>query len=425
MHPSRSRSRALMWLFGAFFIGLLAISGVGYSQYNVAAQDSLQPQTFTPQPSPTDNGGSAIWTVEDVIFNSQYPRGGRFTIKVNNSIAKIVSAQVIYQHNPAARQRANATFDADSGYWIARMPGSDLPQWVAVDYYWRLTDAAGNVYQTETINDAYTDTRREWRMAESEDIIVYWEDSLPEQMGDAVIEAMHERRQFYYDAWGKLLGYRPRAIIYDGDHPEVLEEWSYRNYTTEPGATTYLGGFTTREYGAFVGIYYASRESVRRFAYGTVLHEVGHLYQYENGGMGFSSAIWFIEGDAEYNSDHSSSLRRALQVARQLAASGDLPPLDEIGRTDRMAYDVGYAFFKWFTEKYGEGAHLELMQLVSRGIGVEKALERYTGMSFYEVETEFRDWLGAPNAALPTMMPTPTINFFASPTFVPTKTPKP
>ncbi|MBX3062108.1 MAG: hypothetical protein KF726_03980 [Anaerolineae bacterium] len=420
MRPSKFRPVLLLAV--ACIIALAAFSSS--LQFSASAQEGISPQTSTPQPPPEGNGGSATWTVEDVIFNSEYPNGGKFNIKASSSAGNIVSAAVVYMHNPSSKQRAFGRFDQESGYWIADFSGNGVPQWVAMDYYWQLTDEAGNTYQTDMVNDNYADTRREWNMAESEDIIVYWERTLPEELGQTVIDAMRDRRDFYYNAWGKLLSYRPRAILFNGDQPAVINEWAQGTTTQAQGSTSYLGGFTTRGYGAFVGFYYASRGMTdNRFAYGTVLHEVGHLYQFENGGFGGAANVWFSEGDAEYNSADRSGLRRALQDAQDLAASGDLPPLSEIGSVGRMAYDVGYSFFAWFTEKYGEGAHLELMQLIGRGTGVIKSLERYTGMSFVEIETEFRTWLGAPNAAPPTIAPTPTFLMFASPTFIPTKAP--
>jgi hypothetical protein len=398
---------------------MLALTGMPIPP--VTAQEAT-----TPQATPTVNGGDAVWTIGEVTFASDYPNGGTFTIQAESTGGAIKTATVFFRHNPSNRQRALGEFDSDNNRWVARGVPADTPQWVAIDYWWSLTDAAGNNYVTDIVNDVYSDTRREWNFAESEDIIVYWEMQLPPNMGDAIIEAMADRRQFYQDNWGQLLPYRPRAIIFDGEDDMVINEWRRGATIRRPGvgggAATILGGFTTRAYGAFIGIYRQSREDPVEFAAETVLHEVGHLYQYENGG--FDAQFWFQEGNAEFMVSMERSRRNYLRRAQSLAARGDLPPLAELG--GREAYDVGFAFFVWFTEKYGPDSHLKLMQLVGQGMGTRRALERFTGVSFFEIETEFRTWLGAPDPLPPTPLPEPTIAFaFPSPTFAPTRTPRP
>jgi hypothetical protein len=380
----------------------------------------------TVQPSPTGNGGSATWTVSDVSFTSQYPDGGQFTIRAESSAGPIKTATLFYRHNPSNRQRALGKFDAGTGLWTATGIDSGTPQWVAVEYWWSLTDEAGNNYVTDIMSNMYADTRREWAMTESEDIIVYWETQLPENMGDAIVQAMADRRQFYLENWGQLLPYKPRAVIFDGEQDAVINEWSRGSTIRRPGvagsAATILGGFTRREYGAFIGIYRTTREDPVEFALSTVLHEVGHLYQYENGG--FDTQGWFTEGNAEYMIGSRADRRRYLNRARAYAVTGEMPTLSDLG--GREQYDVGFAFFIWFTEKYGEDSHLKLMQIVAQGGGTRKALERFTGMTFLDIETEFREWLGAPNGVPPTSVPEPTVSFFfPSPTFAPTRTPKP
>ena len=386
------------------------------------AQDIVQ-ATATPRPRPVDNGGSATWEVKSQTFTSNYPVGGTFEIDVSSTGGKIVAALVQYQHNPSVRKRAEAHFNEASGTWNAGWDTGGTPQWVAVDHWWQLTDESGNVYLTDLVSDEYEDNTRQWKHLASEDIIVHWEATLPEETGQAIVDAMADRREFYYQNWGKLLTYTPRAIIYHGY--DAVNEWAPGSDTRNPGigggVTTRLGGFTTEGYGAFTGIYLDFSDTPEEMAYGTVLHEIGHLYQYQNGGT--FNETWFIEGDAEFMSNYDNE--RYLERAREIAATGQLAALSNIGRSGREAYDVGYAFWYWFTEKYGADSHLRVWTLIGQGKPGKQASEEITGMTFLEMEVEFRIWLGAPNPVPATLRPTETIFFFPSPTYKPTKTPAP
>ncbi|MBX3080031.1 MAG: hypothetical protein KF716_00265 [Anaerolineae bacterium] len=421
----RVASRTLVGVIA--FIAVIALGLAMNTGTAATAQDSL-PATITPRPSPTGNGGTATWTVKSMTFKSEYPNGGTFTIEANSSAGDINSATVFIQHQPFKRTRVIAKYDAASGTWIAKWLGQATPQWVAVNYYWSLSDAQKNVYQTDTVGDIYADNTREWKVRDSEDITVYWQATLTDDYADEIIAAMAAQREFYRSHWGTLLKYKPRAVIYD-DYA-AMAEWDQGAGLRNPGTggvgSTIVVGRAYDAFGTFIGVARKGRSSPHWMAYDIVLHEIGHLYQAQNGGIITSGQIWFYEGNAEYFNKDEASLEESLNNAKNLAASGNLPPLLAIGRNGLIAYEVGYAFWKWLEVRFGDDIHLSIVQLCAKGINWQKALEQATGMSFLALETEFRAWLGAPNAVPPTTLPEPTLAFaFPSPTFAPTKTPKP
>jgi hypothetical protein len=386
------------------------------SQLPAAAQSSVQPQTVTPLPSPTGNGGTAEWMIEESTFTSGYPDGGDFALKATSSGGEIVSASLRFSLNPSSRLRIDAR-DRGDGSWRARWNPDQMPQWVGITYWWELRDAAGNLFQTPYEYTEYEDATRQWNRLESDDIVVFWESTLPDGLGQEILDAMESRREFFYDAWGTLLRYKPRAIIFDG-YDAARDWYPFLGGGGTPGDNTRLAGFTRQDYGAFVGFYFTEADTVREMAYGTVLHEIAHLYQYQNGGS--FRELWFIEGNAEYFATYR--MNRILSEARAKARRGNLPPLAELDRSFRDAYDIGYAFWIWFTREYGEESHLKIMQLIAERTAGRRAFEIVSGRSFLDLETAFRDWLGAPDAALE---PTPTLFMFPSPTYYPTRTPKP
>lgn len=344
--------------------------------------------------------GDAEWTVSDFFYESNYPEGFTASAKVESSAGEIVNASFVWSLVIGQRRNIAAEYDEETGVatltWI---PDEATPPWVAVNYRWVFEDEEGNLYYTQWILGAeYEDNTREWARTESEDVIVFAEDGLPEETGDLVVAAMAEGRETYRIAWGELLRYKPRAILFS--NRETWNEW-------QVGVTNdRVIGTTRDDWGATVQV--VSGNNVVDMAYGTTLHEVAHLYQGENVALGRD---WFVEGNAtffELNQQNDYE-----QVVRNMAVNGALPPLlrgsgpATSGTNARDGYNIGYTFFKWLVENYGLEAHHELMVLMRRGMVRNAAIEEVTGLTIDEVEREWRRWLGATGDA-PTPIPTPT-----------------
>src|SRR5258706_15134339 len=178
------RIRAIGWTI----LGCILLASLTFSRsFFAGAQGDLTPKTATPLPSPVNNGGSATWTVNATTFKSNYPKGFEFDIDATSSGGKIASAGVIWRHSPqATRNRRVAKVDPDTGKVSATWQATTsdgVPQWVGVEYWWLLTDTAGNSYETPHQYDVYADNTHDWHHAESEDIVIYWEVGVPENIG--------------------------------------------------------------------------------------------------------------------------------------------------------------------------------------------------------------------------------------------------
>jgi hypothetical protein len=401
-------------LFSAALIGALLVSLSAMSLHAMAQSDPANPaapvEKNAPPTAQANPAASGVqWTAVDLLFQSQYPNGFRFSANISSSAGKIASGRVIWSHAPGTQRSRPFETDQQTGLLTAEWvpgPGESTPPWVGVTYFWDVTDEAGNTFQTEPLYTEYEDTSRDWRRSESEDVIVFSQ-GLPAEVNDLTIEAMVIQREKFRAAWGGLLPYKPRAILF-GDRA-VWDEWQIGLNNTR------VIGTTRPEWGATVQI--TSRGDVFGMAYNTVPHEIAHLYQDEVAGL--ATVSWFIEGNATFFEAEEPVYYE--EMVRGLAASGQLPALLQgtgpgvRGPYTNVGYAIGYTFWKWWVENYGLEGHYQLMKLVGSGITRTQAIEQVSGLTIEEVESRWRVWLGA-SAVPPTLVPTPTFFFLPSPT---------
>jgi hypothetical protein len=377
----------------------------------------------------------ATWTVSEYGYQSNYPDGMTFTIKATSSAGKIKNALVFWRHSPvASRTRqtgvVNDTGDGVTAQWVKKISDA-VPQWAGVEYWWQLSDEAGNIFETERQFAEYADNTRKWARFESEDIIVFLEDGVPTEVAEASLKAMEEARPIYQKYWPNPLGYKPRAIIYNSY--TTWNEWapgigtigrSGENATIVAGQTNSTWGATVQKFNPYDQP--NVDDQIAYTSYSVVVHEVAHLYQFVNGGTRGPS--WFVEGNATFF--ELVGRDGMLQYARDRAQAGNLPTLQgdgpsATGAFARDAYNIGFSFFVWLNETYGAEAHKLLWSSIDQGRPLKESLEMVTGMNFIDMETAFRTWLGAPNPVAPTPIPDPVLVFPPTPTYEPTSTPKP
>lgn len=389
----------------ALVAGLIGLASLPALAQGDAPARTAEPEVTADLPGTAEANPDVEWTVGDLTFESNYPRGFTFTAEISSSAAPITRARVVWSHAPGTQRSRSARIDPDTGTLVAEwvVQGSDaVPPWVGVTYTWDVTDAEGNFFETEPLYVEYADDSREWTRTESEDIIVFTQ-GLPEEVGPLAVEAMAELRETFRQAWGDLLPYKPRAILF-GDQEAWLE---WRVGFQNPRVI----GTTRDDWGATVQI--VAGGNIEDLAAGTVPHEIAHLYQGEFTLM--TAGSWFIEGNATFFELHQQYDYEA--SVRELAATGRLPALladtgpGVSGQNARRGYDIGYTFWKWFVENYGLDGHRELIQTLKRGTSRDAALEAVTGLSLDEIEGRWRVWLGA-SPVPPTLFPTPTMFFF-------------
>jgi hypothetical protein len=346
----------------------------------------------TPLSSPTGNGGKARWTVKKMSIVSKYPKGFDLVLDVSSSAGKVSRATALWRHSTTHPSLALGLPDA-SGKFVAHwtpLPDRNIPAWVGIDFWWQLTDEKGNNFETPHGYTEYADSTRQWNRLVSDDAVIHWEGSLPDDLGTQVATALAAQRQRYLIGWGKLLDYKPQIIIYANYN--AWKEWNAKIVSTQ------VEGQTDPAWGSTIQVYDTEAPDPERYiADAVVLHEVEHLYQQTFGANGtYLMQVWFFEGDATYFEVYQP--HDFVGAVKDMAAKGQLPGLVD-GLSQRTGngdpYEVGYAVWKYLEVTYGPDIHRKVWEQIGKGLPIGLSLQNATGKTLAELEQGFRAWVGA------------------------------
>ncbi len=389
---------------------------------------------------------AASFTVESTSFESNYPRGMTFTIQATSTGGDVTRATLFYELRTGLRERQNADFDPESGAWVARpyAERGGLPPWVDFHYTWLLTDAAGNTYETEPVYGVYADNTRDWWVVDTEYITLYWFGAMPE-LGDAVAQAMETMAPVFEAGWGRLISYKPLAILFPDDQAwnEYIEGGNNPNAAgfTEPSegytiqrilserSQASLDSLRDRCGGYWIGPQATTPQEYRLWStVHTIVHETTHLYQSD---FNLRGPMWWTEGQPNFFAALDGDLvTNADGRMRAYAAGGYV--LDSLqgsgpssGSSDApdgcraLEYAAGESFISFVIQNYGGLETHARIVANSAGKTIQDNFAEVTGVPFQELENQWRAAMGFPAVqALPTATPFvfPTAPAFSIPT---------
>jgi hypothetical protein len=243
-------------------------------------------------------------------------------------------------------------------------------------------------------------------------------------------DAMAQMHETFYAGWGDYLPYKPIVIFFPSG--SIWDE--FQSGGNNPGAA----GFTNNGWGYSVQRLADETppdfllECVERWGYSmerpmewrlergvtTIIHELTHVHQ---SAFRVGGPAWWVEGQADYFAslvglDSPPDQR----LTNLLSVTSDLPTLQGEGPSlgisamapdscNGLGYDIGNDFIGWLLENYGGlELHQQIVAEMQTRDGLPVALERVTGVSFLDLENEWRaSWGLEPVEVLPT--PTPFV----------------
>jgi len=373
----------------------------------------------TDTPINFDDQTIAGFSFTDMSFRSTYPTGMTFTVAITppqNATIQQVSLAYTFSNTGSRGEPAEVLQGDQANTWTATLYAlRGMTPWHEIDASWQVRTTDGDTISGTPLHAIYYDPTRPWYRAESEDILVYWF-GVSNELGRYVIDAMARNREKYRDGFGKLLPYRPVAIIYPpgGVWNEykagvVIDDTDFGSTGTiinEPGST--IQRVRTLESAAIrKDCIWNPTSPDQEFQFNqaasTTVHEVAHLYQRE---VGVGGPTWWGEGQATFFETFPEY--PVHDRLRQLAKlrDGDFPSFQGAGPgggpytasedgCTHLIYDMGSSFMLWLVDAHGGlDTYRSIVDEMAHGITLEQALQTVTGMSMLELENEWRAFLG-------------------------------
>jgi hypothetical protein len=375
---------------------------------------TLYPSENTPYTLETVGGEDLTLTFDLAAANgitpgtttvtSDYPHGMIFTVAPTSENGDILDVILFIRYPHGSGTRVVAEFDPDQNAWIARPweLGDGQPAWTHFDFYWRIRDTTDVSIDTEPQACDYWDPNREWYRMESDDVIVYWygfSDDDPNRFAHSAADGMAATQERRREGFDTMISYKSVAVIYAD-----REGWNetYGSGISHPTA----GGQTSSDLGMTVQFSPGGDEGeVIRWLTNVITHEMTHLWQYDVM-KGNSGPDWWVEGQADWFATGWDDFDARLM---NLATLQDVPSITtNISREQVQAdgrpylnYYMGQSFVNWFIATYGIEAHAQLMvKMRDDGTDLYDALEEVTGKSFFDLENDWRVYLGFPALTL-------------------------
>jgi hypothetical protein len=281
----------------------------------------------------------------------------------------------------------SAEFSLDQSEPINYMPpGTEL------EYWWSVTDTAGNELRTDRTLITLPDNRYDWNTLTDDRVTLYWYEG-----DDAFGQALFERATSALDTLQEDIGIgleRPIKVFIYGSHKDLLAAIS-------SNAQEWTGGQAFTEHGVVViGI------APRQLDWGlnAMTHEMTHLVIHQATDNPYGDLPrWLDEGIAVYNENRDeldedfrpifdrAVANDSLMTLRTLSSPFPADPLKA-----NLAYGQSGAVVKYIVDEFGSDAMGDLLDVFAEGALYDEALVEVLGVDTDGLDNQFRSSVGLP-----------------------------
>ena len=363
-----------------------------------------------------DEGEIAVHSTEII---SEFPEGIRFKLEAESD-SEIESVSVKFKAAVPRAAEVLAYLEHDAVplvdgelFWRTNTSARYIPPGSLLSVRFEITDAAGNVLLTEPQDFVYQDPRFTWVEISDGPVTVAYHGPVKtraENVLDAVAKTIRQM--------GPLLGADTsvplRVTIYNNNR-EMLSSMPPRSATT--GRELITEGRAFGDYNVVLVL------GSGRLALGTAGHEVVHILVNRAGAgrLGFVPS-WLNEGLAEFgNPEPSYSYDIALEFAietDQLLPVIHMQAMPGDPEKAIIFYGQARSIVTYMVFRYGPDKMRELMAEIRGGARVASAVEDVYGVTLEELDSEWREAIGASEyvpsevASRPTAEPLATIELY-------------
>ncbi|MCZ6867735.1 MAG: peptidase MA family metallohydrolase [Chloroflexi bacterium] len=317
----------------------------------------------------------------------RFSEGVTFSVAVEGDV-DIVEVKLSYRNanggpwsytyldlDPSPRVETTFTLDTSGGTYV--------PPGAAVEYFYTIRDAEGNVKKTDPQTLIYTDTRFEWQSTTIGPLILLWHDQ-PRRRVQALEETLRESIGRVEDLLQIRLEQPMRGVIYN-TRDEASE--AFPNLSTTIDEEQIFHGFAFSDWNLFTGVGLSAD---------LITHETTHLLLHQatiSARPGIPS--WLNEGFASYVEPGS---RPASPESLERLQPREMP-LRTMGAVPGRLSDIGFFYRKsesvvaYLLETYGEEEFRDFLGRLNQGKRIDDALTATYGFDQNGLE---RQWLASP-----------------------------
>ncbi len=276
-----------------------------------------------------------------------------------------------------------------------RLQRGQIPPGTEIEYWWRLTDEAGNTLKTETYTLLYMDDRFEWQKIER-GMIHFWYYDLPRDEAERLADISADALQRIAENFG-VEPDRPVKIFAYNSKADMQEALISRGSTFEAQVVT-LGTVVAPD----TMLLLATHPEVEP----TIYHELTHVVV----GLATENPFadlpaWLNEGLAMYNegelrADNRRALEEAIRRNDVFSVRSLTSPTGDPERVN-LWYAQVYSLVDYLITTYGREKMHELLQVFAEGELPDRALEQVYGFDQDGLDQRWREWVGLPPRSTP------------------------
>ncbi len=324
---------------------------------------------------------------------NNFPSDLTFEIAVEDEASELVSIQLSFwmrgqgsetvaplEFAPAREVRASYRWNTEK---ITIAPG------IPIEYYWVISDEAGQRLRTETRSVYYEDIRFDWQVQENADIAVLWYRG-GEEVGQQLFASAVSALQRLSVTTEAKLEFPIRVVVY-------ASEADFRS--AFPYVNEWVGGRAFTEAALIVLYADADPGSLEWTLKRGIPHEIAHILFHQATQHPYSSPpTWLNEGLALYSEEAAhdgerARVRRAVQRGELLSLaqiSGSFPPDPEAAG---LSYAESLSTVEFILDRYGRETVAALLRAFKEGKSTDEAMRQVFGLSLEGFEMEWKEYL--------------------------------
>jgi hypothetical protein len=271
-------------------------------------------------------------------------------------------------------------------------PINYMPPGTELEYWWQVTDSAGNEKRSEKTLIEILDNRYDWSYLESDRVTLYWY-----QGDDEFGRTLFDRAGLALDTLAEDVGIvieNPIKIFIYGSHSDLLDAIS-------TNAQEWTGGQAFTEHGVVViGISPGQLD----WGLNAMTHEMTHLVIHQATDNPYGDLPrWLDEGIAVYNENQDELDEDFRPVFERAVADNSLMTLRTLSSPfpadpvqANLAYGQSGAVVKFIIDQYGPDAMAQLLAIFADGAIYDEALLEVLELDTDGLDNAFRKSLGLP-----------------------------